>query len=235
MDIRIQELKDFLDGAHSVYHAVAGIVWELEAAGYMPLSESAMWQLQPGGKYYVTRNGSAVIAFRIPEDAPTGFMLSATHSDRPSFRLKENCELGGKYTRLAVEPYGGMIMHTWLDRPLSVAGRVSVQTASGVENRLVDIDRDLLVIPNVAIHMNRQVNDGFKWNPAVDLLPLLGGEDARGKLWEQIEQEAGGKVLGHDLYLYVRQPSSIVGMDEEYISAPAWMICFAPGAAPEDF
>ena len=221
MDMRIREMKDFLDSAHSVYHAVAAMVWELEAAGYTPLSESSGWELLPGGKYYLTRGGSAVIAFRIPEQEPSGFMLSASHSDRPSFRVKENAELNGKYTRLAVEPYGGMIMHTWPDRPLSVAGRVSVQTESGIENRLVDVDRNLLLIPNMPIHMNRQVNEGFKWNPAVDLLPLLGGEEAKGKFWELIEKEAGGKLLGHDLYLYVRQQVSVWGMDEEYISGPA--------------
>ena len=115
MDTKIQLLKDFLDAAHSVYHAASAIVWELEAAGYIPLSESACWELMPGGKYYLSRNGSSVIAFRIPECTPAGFMLSASHSDRPGFRVKENGELTGKYTRLAVEPYGGMIMSTWLD------------------------------------------------------------------------------------------------------------------------
>ena len=221
MDTRIQELKNFLDNAHSVYHAVAAVVWELEAAGYQNLSEGSRWELMPGGKYYVTRGGSSVIAFRLPLDMPTGFLMAAGHTDRPCFKVKENPELTGTYTRLGVEPYGGMLMHTWTDRPLSIAGRVVVQTDSGVESRLVDIDRDLLMIPNLAIHMNRQVNEGYKWNPAVDLLPLLGGKDAKGKLNDLLEQEAGGKILAQDLYLYVRQNARVWGMDEEYLSAPA--------------
>ena len=120
-----------------------------------------------------------------------------------------------------MERYGGQILHTWLDRPLSIAGRVTVETEEGVESRLVDIDRDLLLIPSVAIHMNRQVNDGYQWNPAVDMLPLLGGKDAAGKLLAELEQQAGGRILGHDLYLYIRQRSSIWGMEQEFISSAA--------------
>ena len=112
-------------------------------------------------------------------------------------------------------------MGTWLDRPLSVAGRVLVETEDGVESRLVDIDRDLLLIPNVAIHMNRQANDGYKWNPAVDLLPLMGGKETAGKLNALLEEEAGGKILGQDLYLYIRQKAAVWGLEEEYISSAA--------------
>ena len=135
--------------------------------------------------------------------------------------MKENGELTGTYTRLSVEKYGGMIMSTWLDRPLSLAGRVLVETPVGVESRLLDIDRDLLLIPSVAIHMNRKVNEGYAWNPAVDTQPLMGGKDSAGKLQELLEKTAGGKVLGHDLYLYVRQKSSLWGLSEEFLSAPA--------------
>lgn len=218
---KITELRNFLDSAHSVYHAVAGLVWNLEAAGYTCLSEGEGWELIPGGKYYLTRGGSALIAFRVPEGEPTGFLMSASHSDRPTFKVKENGELAGTYTRLSVEKYGGMIMSTWLDRPLSLAGRVLVETPVGVESRLLDIDRDLLLIPSVAIHMNRKANDGYAWNPAVDTLPLMGGKDSAGKLQELLEKTAGGKVLGHDLYLYVRQKSSLWGLSEEFLSAPA--------------
>ena len=135
--------------------------------------------------------------------------------------MKENAELTGAYTRLAVERYGGMLIAPWLDRPLSVAGRVMVETDSGIESRLVDIDRDLLLIPNVAIHMNRQANDGYKWNPAVDTLPLMGSKDAKGKFHTLLEEAAGGKILGHDLYLYIRQKASVWGLEEEYISSAA--------------
>ena len=221
MDNRVTALCDFLNASHSVYHAIDKIAEELKAQGYLLLPENQDWNLIPGGKYYVTRGGTAVIAFRIPEATPKGFMMSASHSDRPSFRVKENYELSGTYLRMAVEKYGGMIMSTWLDRPLSIAGRVVVETETGVETKLVDIDRDLLLIPNVAIHMNRQVNDGYKWNPAVDLLPQMGGKDAKGRLDDMLEEKAGGKILGHDLYLYVRQKASVWGLEEDFISSAA--------------
>jgi len=214
-------LMDFLDASPSVYHAVANLENELKNADYTPLFESDSWNLVPGGKYYLTRGGSAIMAFRIPEGKPTGFMMSASHSDRPTFKVKENGELAGTYTRLAVERYGGMIIAPWLDRPLSVAGRVLVETETGIESKLLNVDRDLLLIPNVAIHMNRQVNDGYKWNPAVDVLPLMGGKDTKGKFAAILEEAAGGKILGSDLYLYIRQKAAVWGLEDEYISSAA--------------
>ena len=221
MDNRTEKLLNFLDASPSVYHAAKNIENELKNAGYTHISEAEKWELVPGGKYYLTRGGSAVLAFRIPEGKPSGFMMSASHCDRPTFKVKENAELVGTYTRLATEKYGGMIISPWLDRPLSIAGRVLVETETGIESKLVNIDRDLLLIPNVAIHMNRQVNDSYKWNPAVDTLPLLGGKGAAGKLNALLEEMAGGKILGHDLYLYVRQKAAVWGIDEEYFCAPA--------------
>ncbi len=221
MDHHTQALRAFLDQAHSVYHAQQGLVQQLKAAGFQPLQEQETWQIAPGGRYYVTRGDAAVMAFRVPQGVPTGFMMSASHLDRPCFKVKENGELTGTYTRLAVERYGGMILSTWLDRPLSIAGRVAVQTEQGIRTQLVDIDQDLLLIPNVAIHMNRQVNDGYKWNPAVDLLPLLGGKEATGRLETMLEEQAGGKILGRDLYLYIRQKSSVWGVNQEYLSSAA--------------
>lgn len=221
MNTQIQALMDFLDASVSVYHAAAYLENTLVAAGYTRLEERSSWNLAPGGKYYLTRGGTAVLAFRIPEGTPGGFLISASHSDRPTFKVKENGELVGAYTRLAVERYGGMMCFAWLDRPLSIAGRVLVETEDGVRQKLVNIDRDLLLIPNVAIHMNRQVNDGYKWNPAVDMLPLLGGKDAAGKLNALLEQEAGGRILGHDLFLYIRQKSCVWGVEDEYISSAA--------------
>ncbi len=221
MDHRVKSLCEFLDASHSVYHAVAYLADTLTAAGYTHLPEQDNWDLVPGGKYYLTRGGTALIAFRIPSGSPKGFLMSASHSDRPSFKIKDKFELTGPYTRVAVEKYGGMLIAPWLDRPLSIAGRAIVETETGVESRLVDIDHDLLMIPNVAIHMNRQVNEGYKWNPAVDAVPVLGGVDDAGKLKALLEQEAGGSILGHDLYLYVRQKASIWGIDGEFISSQA--------------
>lgn len=215
----IDELIQFLNTSHSVYHAIENIIHELEGYEYLPEGES--WNLQPGGKYYVTRGRSSLIAFRIPESAPRGFLMSASHADRPTFKLKDHNHMQGEYTRLAVERYGGIILNSWLDRPLSVAGRVLVETEAGLETKLVDIDRDLMLMPSVAIHMNRKVNDGYAYNPGIDTIPLMGSKKSAGKLKVLIDQAAGGKVLGHDLYLYVRQGASVWGLDEEYISAQA--------------
>lgn len=221
MKERTRALCDFLDFSHSLYHARAYLNTLLDRQGYQPLQEKEHWTLTPGGKYYVNRGGSAVLAFRIPEDTPTGFTVSAAHTDRPTFKLKENGELDGTYARLAVERYGGQILSPWLDRPLSVAGRVLVKTEQGAQVKLIDIDRDLLLIPNVAIHMNRQVNDSYKWNPVTDVMPLLGAPESKGAFAALLEKEAGGKVLSHDLFLYIRQKASVWGLDESFLSSAA--------------
>ena len=217
----VEKFQNYLDASVSAYHATANLTCLLEEAGYARLYEHEPWELQKGGKYYIVRGGTTLLAFRIPQSQPHGFMMSACHTDRPTFKLKENCELRGIYTRLATEGYGGMIMSSWMDRPLSIAGRVMVETENGVEGKLINIDQDLLMMPNVAIHMNRSVNDGYKWNPAVDTVPMLGGSDDADKFWPLVEKTAGGKILGHDLYLYVRQKSSVWGIDGEFISGPA--------------
>ena len=220
MDRRTEAQCRFLDGAHSQYHAQARLVEALKEQGYLPLSEANRWEIVPGGRYYVTRGGTAVIAFRIPEGEAQGFLLSASHTDRPTFKLKDSPEIPGCYTRAAVEKYGGAILSTWLDRPLSLAGRVLGETENGAEARLVDIDRDLMLIPSVAIHMNRQANDGYKWDLKSDLTPLVGlGEDG-GKLASLLEEAAGGKILSHDLYLYIRQKAALWG-GGQFLSAQA--------------
>ncbi len=218
---RINDLRNFLDNTHSPFHAAALLVEKLEAAGYKQLKEINQWTLIPGGKYYVTRNGSAVIAFRVPTGTPKGFLFSASHTDRPCFKVKENGVQADNYTRLLVERYGNVVISTWLDRPLSVAGRVLVETETGVESRLVDFDRDLLLIPNVPIHMNRAINDGYKWNLTTDTIPLMGNKASADKFRSELEALAGGKVIGHDLYLYVRQKSTVWGLDNEFFSAAA--------------
>ena len=220
MNQSMEALRTFLDGAHSFYHSTANLCRQLDDAGYTRLNESADWSLTPGGKYYINRGGSSVLAFRIPQGSPAGFMISATHVDHPTFRVKVNGDLTGTYTRVATEKYGGLIISPWLDRPLSIAGQAMVETENGLETRLVDIDRDLALIPNVAIHMNRSINEQANWNLAIDTIPLLGGANGEGKLQALLEEAAGGKILGADLYLYVRQRSSVWGLDNEFISAP---------------
>lgn len=219
MDAKLQKLISFLDCAHSPYHAQALCCRELEAQGFTKLAPGKPWTLAPGGKYYVTRGGTALMAIRIPMESPAGFLISAAHTDRPTFKVKENGELAGTYNQLAVERYGGQILSTWLDRPLSAAGRVMVKTPQGAKSVLVDIDRDLLLIPSVAIHMNRQVNDGYKWNPAVDTIPLLGSGSTKGEFFKLLTDAADGEILGHDLVLYPRQKCSLWGVEKEYLSA----------------
>lgn len=220
MNGRIGEFCEFLDSSRSFYHVAANVAGMLLEEGYTRLDESRPWELTAGGKYFIDRNGSSIVAFRIPEGTPVGFMMSTCHSDRPAFMVKEDGELTGRYTRLSTERYGGMLIYPWLDRPLSIAGRVMVETDRGVESRLIDIDRDIAMIPSVAIHMNRNINDGFKWDPAVDTMALLGSEAVAGKLPQLLEQAASGKILSHDLYLYVRQKARVWGINDEYISAP---------------
>lgn len=221
---KLNALMSFLDASPSCFHAIHNLGRRLRAEGFLPLAEGEAWELVPGGKYYVTRNGSALIAFRLPEHAPQGFMLASSHSDRPTFKVKENPELetSGAYVRLAVERYGGMLMAPWMDRPLSVAGRVMVETETGIELRLVDLDRDLCMIPNVAIHMNRKANDGYTYNPAVDMIPLAGSLESKGTFRKLLAEGAGCEpesILGYDLYLYNRDRAKVWGANNEYLSA----------------
>ncbi len=217
----VKELMTFLDGAPSVYHAVEQLRRMFEDAGYTRLDEGGRWDLQVGGKYYLTRGGSAIVGFRIPCADPQGFLMTASHSDRPTFKIKENGELDGNYVRIATEKYGGMLMAPWFDRPLSVAGRVMVETEAGVQTKLVNIDRDLMMIPNVAIHMNRKANDGYAYNPTSDTIPVLGGKDAKGRLMALLEEQADGEILAHDLFLYNRDRAKVWGAQEEFFSAQA--------------
>ena len=218
-----RELLDFIQGHPSVYHVIEGQKQRLLEAGYEQLLESRSWTIRQGGKYFLTRNGSALIAFRVPEKQFRGFMIMASHSDSPVFKIKENPEMtvDGAYRKLNVELYGGALLAPWFDRPLSVAGRVLVRTAEGVRMRLVNVDRDLLLIPSLAIHMNRQVNDGYKWTPVTDVLPLLASPENKGQFTAMLEKEAGGKILSHDLFLYIRQKASVWGLDESFLSSAA--------------
>ncbi len=212
-------LFDFIKKCPSAYHTVATVKDKLRENGYTELYEGDKWELLPGGKYFVTRNGTSVIAFNYKPSA-RGFMISASHSDFPAFRLKMTPETSGAYARLEVERYGGMINYTWLDRPLSVAGRVLVRTEGGIEARLSDLDRDLCVIPSVAIHLNRGVNDGYKFNPAVDLLPLSGSAIG---IMDEIAASVGASaedILSHDLFVYNRDEGREFGLKNEFIICP---------------
>lgn len=219
------ELLEFLDESPSRFHAVSNLGKRLEDAGYTRLSESHVWELKEGGKYYVTRNGSALIAFRVPKADFKGFMLSASHSDSPSFHVKVNAEMENSdgYIRINTEKYGGCLITPWMDRPLTVSGRLLVETENGIETKLVYVDKDLLMIPNVAIHMNRSVNEGYNYDPKCDSIPLFGLSESKGSFFKTVAEAAGvseDAVLGHDLFLCTRQKGFQWGVNEEFISSP---------------
>ena len=221
----MNDLLTFIDQSPSPFHAVDTLAKTLSAAGYTRLSESSPWHLAPGGKYFVTRNGSSLLAFRLPRADFTGFLFSASHSDAPTFRVKENAEMEGPdgYLRLNTEGYGGMLCAPWLDRPLTVAGRALVQKGDTIETRLVYVDRDLLMIPNVAIHMNREANNGYKYDLKCDMVPLLGLGKSKGAFKAAVAQAAAcapADILGWDLVLAPRQKGLIWGMENEFISSP---------------
>ena len=221
---RTRQLLDFLQKSPSPYHAVANMAKELEDHGYRCLYEEEGWELLPGGRYYVTRGGSALIAFALPDQPkPESFQIMASHSDSPTFKLKEAPELlvDDRFVKLNVEKYGGMLMAPWFDRPLSIAGRLLVRQGEEIQGKLADAGRDLVMIPNLAIHMNRNANDGQSYNPQVDLLPLFGGREAKGKLMTIMAESAGVSpedVVASDLFLYNRMPGTIWGANEEFVS-----------------
>ncbi len=221
-----EQLLRFIKKSPSVFHAVSNLKNQLDGAGFQELKENRQWVLQHGKSYYVTRNDSSLIAFRIPERELQYFHMTAAHSDSPSFKLKPNCEMlvEHQYVKLNTERYGGMLMGPWLDRPLSVAGRAVVQRGNQLKKVLVHIDRDLLLIPNTAIHMNREANNGQKWNAQTDLLPLYGGADSMETFAIEIANAAEAKVedlVDYDLYLYNRMPGRIWGAQNEFISSRA--------------
>ncbi len=227
------QLLDFIENSPSSFHVVENIARRLEEEGFCALKEQEDWILEEGKAYYVERNASSIIAFRLPrreeEDAGEwkGFHIIASHSDSPTFKIKEHPEINQEnaYIKLNTEKYGGMIMSGWLDRPLSVAGRIVVQKDGELMPCLVNVDRDLLVIPGLAIHMNREANKS-EYNPQVDMLPLFAGNEGKGlksSLMDKVAKAAGVKakdILGHDLFLYVREKGRIFGANREFILSP---------------
>ncbi|MBQ8987659.1 MAG: M18 family aminopeptidase [Lachnospiraceae bacterium] len=217
-----QQLLQFLAQSPTAFHAAHTIRRILLDAGYEELIESSSWQLTAGGRYFVMRAESSIISFRIPHSRPSGFMIAASHTDSPTMKIKVNPEVEGNgYIRLNTEGYGGLIMQSWFDRPLSVAGRVVVRTDEGVRSVLVRVDRDLLMIPRLAIHMDRTQNDGQKIDMQRDMLPIYGLSSSKGTFMDVIAQEAGCKpeeILAHDLFLYARGRGTVWGAQNEFIS-----------------
>lgn len=214
-------LSEFILSSPTPFHAVDTAKKMLEEQGFTELKESENVNVVPEGKYFVTRNLSSIIAFKIPKGEFSGFMISAAHSDSPAFKIKENSEMtDDNYVRISSERYGGMLCSTWLDRPLSVAGRVIVKTEKGVESRLVDLKEPVAIMPNVAIHMNRNANSGAVYDFAVDMIPLMRLAGSGQTLKSRIAENAGvseNSLLSWDLILYNPEKPVIWG---DFITSP---------------
>jgi aspartyl aminopeptidase len=227
-----RDLLAYIDASPSPFHAAHETKQRLEAAGYVALDEAAEWRLEPGARVYVVRDGATVAAFQLGSRPPeeTGFRLIGAHTDSPGLRVKPQPELAREgYRQLAVEVYGGALYSTWLDRDLSLAGRVIVRTEEGLRAELVRFEQPCLRIPNLAIHLNRSVNEGLTLNAQQHLVPLWGLGDARNfslraELSQQLARQsiavAPDKVLAWDLSLYPVEPSRIGGGSDEFLFAP---------------
>lgn len=223
-----QELFTFIQNSPSPYHAVSSAAAMLERSGFLPLREQDIWKLESGKRYYVTRNQSSLIAFCLPRktgNQKPSFHIIASHSDSPSFKLKENGEMTveNRYTRLNVERYGGSILAPWFDRPLSLAGRVLTEENGHLESRLVNLDQDLAMIVNLAIHINRNINDGYKYSVQTDMLPLIGGDKHPASVKALVASALNipeSSILTMDLFLYNRMEGRIWGASREFIGAP---------------
>ena len=218
----LKDLMNFLDSSVTMFHAINECEKVLKDSGYIYLPENEKWNIR-AGKYYTKRNSSSLIAFDIA-NGDYHFQISAAHSDSPTFKLKDRpiIESNG-YLKLNVEAYGGMIDATWLDKPLTLAGRVMVDTGCGIETRLLYIDKDLLIIPNVPIHFNREINKGFAFNNQVDMLPVFSaGNLSEADFDKMLAKELSVKpeaILAKDLYLVNRQKATVIGYDNELISS----------------
>ena len=221
----IEELLDFLYKSPVAYNAISTIKSYLIKEGFIELYESGSFDLVKGNKYFVTRNGTSIIAFTLPSEIKEyGFNIVASHSDSPCFKIKPNTDIKtGIYHKVSVEPYGGIICSSWFDRPLSIAGRAIIKENNMIVNKEVNIDRPLLSIVNLPIHMNRTVNDGFKYNMAIDMQPLLTQEIDKVDLKGLLAKELGVDVdcvLNYDLYVCPKQKGYTFGLNNEYFSSP---------------
>lgn len=221
----IGDMLKFIDASVTPFHAVKNIAEALELSGYSELSEKDRWKLWPGMKFYTKRNNSSIIAFSLPNGDFKGFKIFAAHSDSPCFKLKENPEMPEEtgLIRLNTERYGGMIVSTWLDRPLSLAGRIVYDSKDGLKEKLFNIDKDLLIIPNVAVHMNSEINKGYEYKLQNDLLPLFATGGSQKTVKKLLSKETGiaeEDILGSDVYLYTRQKGTLLGAKKEFAVSP---------------
>ena len=219
-----KRLINFLDTNPSPFHVIAALGKMYEKAGFKRLLEKERFDIKKGESYYVTRNNSSIIAFKIPKKDFKGFNITAAHSDSPTFKIKANAEITVEknFIKLNVEKYGGMLMAPWFDRPLGIAGRVMVKKGTKIEEHLLHIDRDIIMMPNLAIHMNREANDGYKYNAQTDTQPIFAELDSDVTLYDIIAKELGiskSAILDTDLFLTNRVKGIVWGANNEFIAA----------------
>lgn len=220
--MNVENLMNFIDNSGSVYHVVDNI--KKECVNFIELSEGEKWHLEKGKSYLVTRNNSSMIAFTIGKYMDDlAFNICASHTDSPSFKLKPNSEVEAAHALKAnVEGYGGMIVHTWLDRPLRIAGRLCVKRNGKIEHLLYDSKKAVCMIPNVAIHMNHKLNAGYTYNLQADMMPLLGSA-SKGALLSYVCKEMNileSDVLSQELYLTPDEKGKVFGLNQEFFSSP---------------
>lgn len=224
----LQDLMQFMDTSLTSYHAIEEVEKRLKAADFEELSEKNVWKLEKGKSYFCPRNDSSVMAFRIPEGDIKGFHIFAAHSDSPSFKVKENPEMDkeGQYVSINTEKYGGMILSTWLDRPLTIAGRVCFEENGEIVSRTIKLKDNLCMIPNLAIHMNREANSGYAFNPQTDMLPLVSLLEGKKTVNEMLACELSKEmskeikaedILAGDLFVVNSEKAVIAGANEEFI------------------
>ena len=221
------DLRAFVDASPSPFHAVEEMTRRLGQAGFTELDERERWALRPGDQRYVVRDGGSVVAFRVGAEpaADAGLRLVGTHTDSPTFKLRPRHDLRrGRYRLLGVETYGGLLAHTWLDRELTVAGRLAVRADDGaVETRLVRLPGGPVRLPSLAIHLDRAVREGLKLDPQVHLVPTWGADIDEPGLLQALAELADvdeAAILGHDLVLADSQPSAATGIDGSWVAAP---------------
>ena len=220
-----QRLLDYISASPTAFHAVVETAVRLGRSGFLLLELAAEWTLVPGGRYYLTANDSTLIAFRVPKGKPTGFVITASHGDAPSFKVKARAErvAAGHYVQLNTERYGGVLVSTWFDRPLGLAGRVLVEEEGEIVSRLIHPTKDVAIIPSVAPHLNSEANNGFQAKLHVDTFPLCTMAENSGGFRDLIAREAGVSeeaVLGYDIYMVCRDRGSLIGLQQEFLSAP---------------